>query len=282
MTSVDQAVPAPEATERSAHANARGNLRRFAAPAIVFVAAAAAFGYSAFMDPDPHHDGIQMAPAVAVSEGLFIHRDVFDQYGPITAWLQGAAVFVFGPHLLTIRMLTALLLSICAVLMFLVARSVMRSTSIAMLLSVLWIVLWPGRSVESLTYLFLPWPSITFLLLQLLAALFVIRILRQPPATDAWFAALGVVTGVAVLTRLNYGAPMAVCIVIALFLFQSNVRTISGRQWASLAIGLAAPVAAVAGLLVLNGALGAFLVQTIAGPLTGAATGGTSTPWFFV
>lgn len=67
---------------------------------LVVICATALFGFSAFVDPEPHHDGIQLAPAIAVANGKLIHAEVFDQYGPITAWIHGIVIFIFGPTLL--------------------------------------------------------------------------------------------------------------------------------------------------------------------------------------
>jgi len=38
-------------------------------------------------DPDPHHDGIQLAPVIGLLEGKDIHGELFEQYGPVWVFL---------------------------------------------------------------------------------------------------------------------------------------------------------------------------------------------------
>ena len=90
------------------------------------------------MDPDPHHDGYMFTAARAVSSGLRVHGEVFYQYGPVTAWLHGAVLRVFGEHLLVLRffsvaaILTAIAFSYC------VARRVYSSAT-ALIATTMWI-----------------------------------------------------------------------------------------------------------------------------------------------
>jgi len=67
---------------------------------------------------DPHHDGIMLTPALVVARGGVIHRDIFSQYGPITAYLQAVFVWIFGPHLLSIRIASATYLSLAVALLY--------------------------------------------------------------------------------------------------------------------------------------------------------------------
>jgi len=67
---------------------------------------------------DPHHDGIMLTPALIVARGGVIHRDIFSQYGPITAYLQAVFVWIFGPHLLSIRIASATYLSLAIALLY--------------------------------------------------------------------------------------------------------------------------------------------------------------------
>ena len=124
------------------------------------------FFTNARLDPEPYHDGAQFAPAIAVADGLSIHSDVFDAYGPITAWLQALAVNVLGPEVLSIRLVTAFLLVTASVLMFVIAKKVLIHDWMALLITSLWVIIWPGASVSWGTPL-LPWPSVVFLVFQL-------------------------------------------------------------------------------------------------------------------
>jgi len=76
--------------------------------------------YSPFarLGVDPHHDGIMLTPALVVARGGVIHRDIFSQYGPITAYLQAVFVWIFGPQLLSIRIASATYLSLVIALLY--------------------------------------------------------------------------------------------------------------------------------------------------------------------
>ena len=67
---------------------------------------------------DPHHDGIMLTPALVVARGGVIHRDIFSQYGPITGYMQAVFVWIFGPHLLSIRIASATYLSLAIALLY--------------------------------------------------------------------------------------------------------------------------------------------------------------------
>ena len=255
-------------------------IRTWIAPLAIGFIALLIFGYSAFMDPDPHHDGVQIAPAIAVAEGLVIHRDVYDHYGPVTAWIHAFGVEVFGPTLLTIRLITAAFLALSAVLFFLIARRVLANGRMAALLVLAWIALWPGRSVDLVTYLFLPWPSITFLVIQLAISLIVITILNSPRHPSLLFGLLGVLTGIGVLTRLNAGLPTALIVTALVVLIAWGAKTYSGKHILVFFVGAAVGVLGILGTLALQGALPAYIQDAILVPLEGGATDGT-TSWFY-
>ncbi|MEI6096342.1 MAG: glycosyltransferase family 39 protein, partial [Gammaproteobacteria bacterium] len=59
-----------------------------------------------------------LTPALVVARGGVIHRDIFSQYGPITAYLQAVFVWIFGPHLLSIRIASATYLSLAIALLY--------------------------------------------------------------------------------------------------------------------------------------------------------------------
>ncbi len=257
-------------------------IARSIAPAVVLVSAALAFGASAPLDPEPHHDGIQLAPAIAVSEGLWIQSEVFDQYGPITAWAQALSIEIMGPRLLSIRILTAIVLTGCALLLFLVARRISSSTWIGLGVTALWIILWPGRSVDSATHSLIPWPSTVFLLVQLGVALLLLRLIKDGCSRHQILGLLGALLGLAVLIRINTGLPLLVVALLALALLRLGGSRLTAAQWAWLGVGVSLPIIAVVLSMVANGALGDYLQQTIIGPLSGDATRGARTDPFYI
>ena len=257
-----------------------GRTKGLAIGTAVFALALLIFGYSAFLDPDPHHDGVQIAPAIAIAEGLRIHSDVYNHYGPVTAWIHGASVAVFGPQLLTIRIVTAFFLAISATLAFILARRVLPYPSQAWLLAAVWIATWPGRSVDSTTYLFLPWPSITLLVFQLAITLVLLRILAKPDSSPLVYLGLGVLIGVAAITRLNTGLPMAGVVTVTLLFLVPWNRDQVLKQLTAYVIGALASVGAIFLTLAWHGSIPAYLQDAILGPLSGEATDGV-TSWFF-
>ena len=247
---------------------------------LVFIASLVVFVISAPLDPDPHHDGVQIVPAIAVAQGIPIHVGVYDHYGPITAWLHAAGVMILGPQLLSIRVITALLLAVGALLIFILGKQVRLPTWLATMLSLTWVALWPGRSVDWVTYLFLPWPSITVLVIQLGVALALLSIINRQLTSGVIPYLLGALVGLGVMTRPNAGAPTALAVaLIVLGLVAAPLRA----RWQLLArISGAAILVVVAVVLVLmlQGALDAYVNDVVVGPLTGKATDGT-TSWFF-
>lgn len=79
--------------------------------AILAVVVSAPF---ARLDFDPHHDGVMVAAAVAVRDGLVVQRDVFAQYGPVTPLLQGWFLKVGLDPTLGIRLLNVLVIGLVA------------------------------------------------------------------------------------------------------------------------------------------------------------------------
>jgi hypothetical protein len=237
------------------------------------------FVIAAPMDPEPYHDGSQLPAAIAVSNGMVVHKDVFSGYGFLTAWVQGAAVWLFGPNLLTIRLLTAALLVIVAVLFYVIVRWAMGSIAVGVGLVALWVVAWPGRSVIWGTPL-LPWPSVLYLVFQLGAVLLVARALLYPLRRTALLFAAGILVGLAVLTRINYGAAFIVALALVLAIVTKKAG-LQPRHWISAVAGTLAAVVVPLVLIGTQGALAPFWDQSVVGPLSGQAIV-KATEWFYL
>lgn len=246
--------------------------------ASAFLISLVTFVLVAPLDPEPYHDGSQLPAAIAFSEGLVVHRDVFSAYGFITPWIQGLAVEVFGPQLIVIRMLTAVLLAIVSLEMYVLARWVSRSSVMALGLTLVWVVAWPGRAVIWGTPL-LPWPSVIYLVFQLGAVLLVLRALLFSRHRVLNFGLAGVLTGIAVLTRINYGAALTLTLVVILILFTRS-RGITAKCWTAALVGGVAGIGIPLLVVAAQGAFPAFIDQSIIGPLQGKAIV-SPTPWFY-
>lgn len=237
------------------------------------------FGIAAFLDPEPYHDGSQLPAAIAVSEGLVVHRDVFSGYGFLTAWLHGAVVAIFGPNLLAIRLFTSVVLVLVTLLLFLLTRVAVGNRLISFLVAAVWVVAWPGQAVIWGTPLF-PWPSVIFLVFQLGAVLFTLRGLESPAHRTSSFAIAGLLVGLGILTRINYGGALAIALLIALLVLNKS----KDLQPRDLFIPIAAALGVVIvllGVIAIQGALVPFFDQSILGPLQGKATV-KPTEWFYI
>lgn len=246
--------------------------------ALVFFFALATFVVAAPLDPEPYHDGSQLPAAIAVSEGMVVHRDVFSAYGFLTAWLQGLAVHVFGPYLIVIRLFTAVLLAVIALLTFILARWTTRSTWMGAGLGLLWVVAWPGRAVMWGTPL-LPWPSVVYLAFQLGALLVFWRGMLTEHRRTWMLGGAGLLTGLAVLTRMNYGAAFTVALLVTMLSFGPS-RGLRVRDWLATLGGGLLGVGLPLGVIAAQGAFPAFVDQSILGPLQGKAIV-KPTEWFY-
>ena len=239
----------------------------------------ALFGATARLDPEPYHDGSQVPAAIGVARGLHVHEDVFSAYGFVTAWLQGFAVEVFGSQLIVIRLFTAVVTSIVALLLFLFTKYVTKSTVLALAASLVWVVTWPGISVEWGTP-FLPWPSNLFLLWQISAIMLVACTLLNNSRRSLVLIAAGSMTTLAVLTRINYGAALAAALLITALLFarQAGWRA---KDWGFLSVGVFITLTIPLIILAAQGSLIAFIDQSIVGALKGEAIV-KPTEWFYI
>lgn len=58
------------------------------------------------LGPNPYEQGIMYTAAIAAREGLEPNRDFFMQYGPVSSWLQGYWMRLFGPELIQLQLST--------------------------------------------------------------------------------------------------------------------------------------------------------------------------------
>lgn len=115
------------------------------------------------LDPDPLHDGLMYASAVAVSNGLTPHLDFFSQYGPTTHLIHGTWLSMTQATVFALRILNSFLLTLISFLLFSLLKK-RFSVKTSILVSVLW-------SISSPTILpaDIPWPSVVSTLLLMLA-----------------------------------------------------------------------------------------------------------------
>ena len=109
-------------------------------------------------DVNPHHDGVILAPAIAVSEGKSPNLEVFSQYGFLIPYLQGAWMQITSNSLYDLRVFTVLQVVLTVYIFFVTARKYIGS-SLASLFGCAWLVSFPHLLP------FIPWPSVTSSLL---------------------------------------------------------------------------------------------------------------------
>jgi hypothetical protein len=109
-------------------------------------------------DVNPHHDGVILAPAIAVSEGKTPNLEVFSQYGFLIPYLQGAWMQITSNSLYDLRLFTVLQVVLTVYIFFVTARKYIGS-SLASLFGCAWLVSFPHLLP------FIPWPSVTSSLL---------------------------------------------------------------------------------------------------------------------
>ena len=171
------------------------------------IAAAFAFFSQARLDPHPEHDGYMLATAIAVKEGKTLYVDVVSGYGPVPTWLQAFTLDLFGPELINIRFLSALVLTVTAALLYLTTAHVATRPA-AFFATSLWVSFNPSWVVLPNDFMpQLPWPSDFFTLAILSTLYFYIRYLKTD--SRVLLFATGVTLGFAIFTRIHNGLLLA-------------------------------------------------------------------------
>lgn len=217
-------------------------------------------------DPDPHHDGVMYAAAIAVREGLLPNRDVFAQYGPLVPEIQGVWLKFFGPTLIHLRILNALLLVAIGFLLFTLARKRVGSLTAALIV-LAWALTSPRPCLHSCSNLTtlnnLPWPSV-FSTLIIMAALYLLdsvwTVKSKPKIRNLIFGLIGVLMIAGSFARIQLFASF---LVVAILLFWKRKREIHRAKAYSFLFGGLISALVSATLLIESGIWGPFLNQSI-------------------
>lgn len=231
------------------------------------------------LDFDPHHDGVMVAAAVAVRDGLVVQRDAFAQYGPVSPILQGWVLKLGLDPVLGIRLLNVLAIALVAFALADLGRKAPQfwpiSLSAGRWASLAWLILadfflWVPQ---------LPWSSTLGAALAAVGLLMVGRTLHsretggylrwQVPAVVA-----GCLVAVLPFARINVGLTTIALggLVAALaFLLVPSARALVWWFAGSWVVG----TGSIAVLLLVNGALVAWWHQAIVWPLSWASEVGS-------
>ena len=90
--------------------------------ALLFVAAAALSGFTILREIGPHDEGLMLQATARIADGQLPYRDFWWNYGPGQPFLLAPLWKIFGPSLLTWRIVRTLLDATVALLVWLLAR----------------------------------------------------------------------------------------------------------------------------------------------------------------
>jgi hypothetical protein len=215
-------------------------------------------------------DGVYYTPAIAVRDGLMVHRDVFTQYGPVFSMFQAIFMKVFMVDtVLGLRYLNSLILVVTG---YLVAQTFARIYSKVSVVCAL--VTWFASA-----YFFsngismLAWPSVFSLLLSVM----VLSLLIEPTGISQnviRVSSAGILTGIQIFVRANLGITTMFGIVIILLLARySSDKNTSYRPTIYFASTNFFVLVGVVAWLKMNDALGPFLDQSLKAPAAYYASG---------
>lgn len=227
--------------------------------------AAAVFSVFARFDPDPHHDGFQLAPAIGVSEGMSMHHELYSHYGPISAWINGAWLRLTDPTLLNLRLLGAIQLSLITILLYSLLVKLGASRSASWFVTLIWIVSCPVWAYEPNFFGLWLWPSITFNLIALAVASAFLRVPPQQAGAKKrkiHFCFIGFLLCLALLIRTKEGLILAVMFFIILAVIHQSFGLFHAI------IGFTITIAVFSLTLFLTDSFQDWLNQTITGPIS--------------
>ncbi len=173
-----------------------------------------AFFSQARLDPQPEHDGYMLATAIGVSEGQRLYVDIVSWYGPATTWLQSLAINVLGAELLSIRYLSSLILTLTALVLFLVTKEI-SNTAYATLAVAIWVSFNPSWSVLPNDFMpQLPWPSDLFSLAIISTMASYVKYLKT--AKNVWLILAGAAVALGFFSRPHSGLLLFLTIALLL------------------------------------------------------------------
>ena len=213
---------------------------------------------------DMAHDGYQLRQALDLANGGVIFRDTFDQYGPLTSYLNLIGFNGFGERLLAIKYFLAFWYGLTALVMLILARQFL-GTALSVVTVVLWLMTAPffqhGVMIS---------PHAYALLFQAIALILLLRGYRRPRLTATLFV-IGVLCGVCWLLKQSLGSLFYLAIVG----FVLTMAWLEGVRWRTnllrvgvLAAGMAAVILPALGWLAWQGALDDWYRQTVVFPRT--------------
>lgn len=228
--------------------------------ALVFLLTVGVVGSFAVFQVDPHHDGVFLKPAIDVAAGKTLFRDTFTQYGALSVWAYALAVKAAGGTLIAVRLLTAFVYGLTAVLMWLVyARFLPNYLNTFSCLS--WLFL--GFFFLNYPAMFIFPTATVFAVCSVLLSLHLLLKFLEGGGLGVLFAA-GFVTALTFWFKINYGAASFLATLLLLCLLQLREgRGRAARVFAAFFGGALSAHALFALWLAVHGSLDDFVLQSV-------------------
>jgi hypothetical protein len=221
------------------------------------------------INPDPHHDGVQFAAAAGVADGLKIHSQIYEQYGPVTAWIQGVTLKIFGSTLLNLRLENVVVLTIATLLLLRILFILRVPNRAAILICVLWAISCPASSIYPGESGFWPWSS-NFALVFLLAnagVLIQAQVQRRSLTSTQLYLAAATCAAV-VFTRFQVGIAASAINLLLIFLgFGGKSKDTRSVRTGKFLLALILSNGFFIFILLSQGSMTGFIDQIIVGPL---------------
>ena len=170
------------------------------------------------LDPNQHHDGIMYTAALATAEGATPNLGAFAQYGPLSPLLQGWWLRLTSTSLLSLRVFTALLLTLTAVLLFHMLRRFL-TPGLSSILSLVWALSAPKYFPADL-----PWSSVITTLLLLFCTWVTLHNPELKKRTTFFpYLIAGLITGLGIFGRIH----LVVTFIAILMFLVLNTRSLN-------------------------------------------------------
>lgn len=218
-------------------------------------------------DPDPHHDGIQLAPAIGILNGKQLHGELFEQYGPVWVWIKSVFLYYFGAKLEVLRLLAAFIAVLTTFMIFFACSKITKMKIVGLMMSAAY--LFTNPSFNTINGMELPlwlWPSLFINLIFLIMVSILISDISTRSKRFEKVAAifLGFLLTIVLFTRFQIG--VLAIIGISYFLISRRKYSLEflGFYFSSLLTFSGGVVV----YLIVTNSFNYFILQIIIGPAT--------------
>jgi hypothetical protein len=165
---------------------------------------------TSFRNPDLIHDTFFISHGIAIKSGLYLYRDIYSVYGPITSWIFAVLVPIFGDYVYLGRILYLLVNLVIVIAMYFILKN--RVTKSTILLITLTYILGNSGIVEVNSprwpFALGIWPT-SLSVLQILLIILTITWIYEDSDKQRWnhdsisLYVVGIVIGILTFSRLQ-------------------------------------------------------------------------------